>query len=65
MPQIVYTTEEVEEIVQDYEAKLQRLKADKRNVEMEKEMLELKIPKLQKSQEDDDIESREEQCSTT
>ena len=65
MPQIVYTTEEVEEIVQDYEAKLQRLKADKRKVEMEKEMLELKIPKLQKSQEDDDIESREEQCSTT
>ena len=65
MPQTVYTTEEVEEIVQDYEAKLQRLKADKRKVEMEKEMLELKIPKLQKSQEDDDIESREEQCSTT
>ena len=51
MPQIVYTTEEVEEIVQDYEAKLQRLKADKRKVEMEKEMLELKIPKLQKSRE--------------
>ena len=65
MPHTVYTTEEVEEIVQDYEAKLQRLKADKRKVEMEKEMLELKIPKLQKSQEDDDIESREEQCSTT
>ena len=41
------------------EAKLQRLKADKRKVEMEKEMLELKIPKLQKSQEDDDIESQE------
>ena len=47
MPQIVYTTEEVEEIVQDYEAKLQRLKADKRKVEMEKEMLEQKISKLQ------------------
>ena len=72
MPQMVYTTEEVEEIVTEYEVKvknyedkLHRLKADKRKVEMEKEMLELKIPKLQKSQEDDDIESREEQCSTT
>ena len=52
MPQIVYTTEEVEEIVQDYEDKLHRLKADKRKVEMEKEMLEQKISKLQKSRED-------------
>ena len=43
MPQTVYTTEEVEEIVQDYEAKLQRLKADKRKVEMEKETLKQKI----------------------
>ena len=30
-------------IVQDYEAKLQRLKADKRKVEMEKETLKQKI----------------------
>ena len=46
MPQTVYTTEEVEEIVQDYEAKLQRLKADKRKVEKEKEMLKQKISRL-------------------
>ena len=56
---MVYTTEEVEEIVTEYEVKvknyedkLHRLKADKRKVEMEKEMLEQKISKLQKSRED-------------
>ena len=46
MPQTVYTTEEVEEIRQEYEAKLQRLKADKRKVEREKEMLKQKISRL-------------------
>ena len=38
------------------EAKLQRLKADKRKVEMEKEMSGQKIPKLKKSREDDRID---------
>ena len=46
MPQTVYTTEEVEEIRQEYETKLQRLEADKRNVEREKEMLKQKISRL-------------------
>ena len=44
--QTVYTTEEVEEIVQDYEDKLHRLKADKKKVEREKEMLRQKISRL-------------------
>ena len=46
MPQTVYTTEEVEEIRQEYEAKLQRVKADKKKVEREKEMLRQKISRL-------------------
>ena len=42
----VYTTEEVEEIKQEYEAKLQRVKAGKKKVEREKEMLKQKISLL-------------------
>ena len=46
MPQTVYTTEEVEEIVQDYEAQVRQLKADKSKVEGEKETLKQKISRL-------------------
>ena len=45
-PHTVYTTEEVEEIRQEYEVKLQRLKADKRKVEREKEMLKQKMQEM-------------------
>ena len=46
MPHTVYTTEEVEEIRQEYEAKLQRLKADKKKVEREKELLKQKVSRM-------------------
>ena len=46
MPQTVYTTDEVAEIRDQYEARLQRLTAEKEKAEREKEMLEQKISRL-------------------
>ena len=46
MPQTVYTTDEVAEIREQYEARLQRLTAEKEKAEREKEMLEQKISRL-------------------
>ena len=46
MPQTVYTTEEVKEIREEYEAQVRQLKAEKKKVETEKELLEKKISKM-------------------
>ena len=46
MPQTVYTTDEVAEIRDQYEARLQRLTAEKEKAEREKELLEQKISRL-------------------
>ena len=46
MPQTVYTTEEVKEIREEYEAQVRQLKADNKKVETEKELLEKKISRM-------------------
>ena len=48
MPQTVYTTEEVKEIREEYEAQVIQLKAEKKKVETEKELLEKKISRMVK-----------------